>query len=309
LSATPPQHPPTAWTIKALLDWTASYFGRHGLPTPRLDGELLLAHVLGCTRLDLYLRFDQPLTPAELAAFRALVRARAGRTPVAYLVGEVGFWNLTLAIRPGCLIPRPDTETLVEVALEAIAALRGADAAAPLAVAELGPGSGAVPLALCSEVEGLTWVAVELAPAALAVAAENRRRHAALLAPRRNALHLVRGRGLSVLAPGWRPHLVVSNPPYIPSADIDGLAPEVARAEPRVALDGGPDGLALHRELLAWAARQLPPGGRLLLEMGYDQEPTLRALAAELPALRVVEVRRDLAGHPRVLHAERTAAA
>jgi release factor glutamine methyltransferase len=297
--------PPQVWTPKALLDWTEGYLDDKGVPSPRLDAELLLAHVLGCRRIDLYLRFDRPLAEAELGAYRALVRARGQRRPLAYLVGETGFWSLTLTVREGILIPSPDTETLVEGVLAAIAALRAEDPARPLRALELGTGSAAIPLAVCSEVEGLAWVAVERSPAAMAVAAENRRRHAGLLAPRRNALWLVLGDRFEAIAPDWRPHLVAGNPPYIPDGTVDRLMPEVSQAEPRMALAGGLDGGDFQRAMLDYAQRSLAPGGHVLMEMGSEQERRLRADVEQRPGLRLIDVRKDLAGHPRVLHAQR----
>lgn len=294
------------WTPTALLHWTEGFLRSKGVETPRLDAELLLAHVLGCSRLDLYLQYDRPLGAPELAAYRELVRARAARTPVAYLTGTVGFWKLTLTVRPGCLIPRPDTETLVEAVLQAIAALRtrlGGETR--LAVLELGTGSGAIPLSVCSEAERLDWLSVELSAAALAVARENCTRHATLLAPRRNTLWLVRGDRFAAVAPGFRPHLIVSNPPYIPSADIPGLIPEISQAEPRAALDGGPDGMDVHRYLMASAVERLPPGGRLLMEMAHNQGAPLSAELTRHPPLRRLALHKDLAGRERVIEAER----
>lgn len=294
------------WTPTALLNWTESFLRGKGVETPRLDAELLLAHVLGCSRLDLYLQYDRPLGAEELAAYRGLVRARAARTPVAYLIGTVGFWKLTLAVRPGCLIPRPDTETLVEAVLRAVAALRARlGAEARLAVLELGTGSGAIPLAVCSETERLDWLSIELSADALAVARENRARHAALLAPRRNVLWLMRGDRFAAVAPGFRPHLIVSNPPYIPSADIPGLMPEISQAEPRSALDGGPDGMEVHRYLMASAVEHLPPSGRLLMEMAHNQGAFLSAELVRHPPLRCLALYKDLAGRERVIEAER----
>lgn len=296
------------WTPKSILDWSERYFAGKGIDTPRLDAERLLAHVMGCSRLELYLRFDQPLHAGELDRYRELVRRRAGRVPVAYLTGEAGFWSLTLHVAPGVLVPRPETEVLVEAVLEAVRALRERAAApAPLAVAELGTGSGAIPLAVCSEAERLAWTATERDAEAMAVARENSRRHAGLLAPRGNRLHLVRGDRLEPLSAGFRPDLVVSNPPYIPTATLDTLEPEVARHEPRAALDGGADGLAAHRYLAAWAAAHLAPGGRLLLEIGHDQGEAVRALLAGHPELRVLGIGPDLAGRDRVAVAERPA--
>ena len=265
--------------------------------------------MLGCPRINLYLQFDRPLSAAELAAFRELVRARAARTPVAYLVGSVGFWTLTLAIRPGVLIPRADTETLVEATVKAIRALREGPGGAerPLTVLELGTGSGAIPLAVCCEAQALRWVGVDAAPQAVAVAADNLRRHADLLVPRGNALQLVRGDRFAAIAPGFRPDLIVSNPPYIPSADIPGLMPEVARAEPHAALDGGADGMVFHRYLLDHAAGHLAPGGRLLMEMGQEQGAPLTQETGRRDGLRLLAIHKDLAGRDRVIEVERTA--
>lgn len=301
-------HNPVKWNPKALLEWSEGFFRDKGIATPRLDGELLLAHVLKCRRIDLYLQFDRPLNPDELAAFRELVRGRAGRTPVAYLLGEAGFHELTLAVGPGCLIPRPETETLVEVALEAVAALReSAGPDGPLLVLEWGTGSGAIPLALCAEANGLACTSAELSARAVFWAAANRRRHAGLLAGRGNSLRLMRARGFSAIAATYRPHLVVANPPYIPSAEIEGLEPEVALAEPKLALDGGVDGLLAYREIMAYAAGALLPGGRLVVEFGAGQGGELCKILQRNPPLVLVELRVDLAGRERVLHAERPA--
>ena len=295
------------WTPKSLLDWSAEYFSGKGIPTPRLDSELLLAHVLGCQRIDLYLQYDRPLTPDELAAYRALVRGRADRTPVAYLTGEVGFWNLTLRVGPGCLIPRPDTESLVETVLEAMDGLReqGGTARNPLLCVELGTGSGAIPLAVCSEREQVNWVGCEISPDAMVFAQANRKAHTSLLESRHNALLLVRGDGLSAVSPAARPHIIVSNPPYIPSGLLSTLEPEVSLAEPAVALDGGRDGLDFYRELIPQARQRLAPGGRLILEIGADQGPALREIVREEPELELLEIREDLGGKERVVHATR----
>lgn len=296
-----------SWTPKALLDWTEDYLRGKGVPTPRLDAELLLAHVLGCQRIELYLQFDRLLDACELARYRELVRERGHRRPVAYLTGETGFWNLTLAVDEGILIPSPDTEALVEAIVEATCALRREAPDRPLKVLELGTGSAAIPLAVCSEANGLHWIAVERSSAAIALAARNRKRHAHLLAPRGNALWLVLGDRFQAIQPRWRPDVVAGNPPYIPSGTIDRLMPEVSRAEPRMALEGGPDGGDFQRYMLAYAASALPRGGRVLLEMGAEQTGMLKRAVEQLPALQLTEVRNDLSGHPRVLQAEKTA--
>lgn len=315
MSGGPREHPepaapaaaPELWTPQTLLQWSETYFSGKGIATARIDAERLLSHALGCSRLKLYLHFDRPLTAAELAGYRDLVRRRAERIPVPYLTGEVGFWNLTLKIRPGCLIPRPETETLVEAVLDAAADLREGNesSAAGLTVAEWGTGSGAIPLAVLSESRNLRWIATEPSATAIEVAAENRALHAALLEERGHRLELIRAAGLAPFGEGFRPQLVVSNPPYIPTAIVDTLEPEVARYEPRLALDGGADGLESHRALAGAAAGLLPVGGRLLVEIGYDQAAAVRELLSAQPGLQFREIRNDLAGRPRVAIAER----
>ena len=286
----------------SLLNWCAAHFRERGIPAPRLDAEFLLAHVLGCTRMELYLQFDRPVSALELDALRPLVRARAQRMPVAYLTGRCGFWNLELEVGPGCLVPRPDTETLVEVARAALTTLR-TEEAQTLRVLELGTGSGALALALCAELKGLCVVSCELSPLAMAYARRNRTRHAQLLAPRDNRLHLILGDGFSAIRPDFAPALIVANPPYIPRDLLPTLEPEVAQAEPALALAGGADGLDFYRRLLAHAAVHLPPGGHIALEIGHDQGEALRALAAAYPELTDVSLHADLAGRPRVFQA------
>lgn len=301
-------NPQPIWTPKSLLDWTEGFFQNKEISSPRLDAELLLAHVLDCRRIDLYLHYQKPLEARELSRFRELVRLRGTRKPVAYLLGEAGFWNLTLFVTEDSLIPSPDTEILVEGILAAISALRAKTAPeSPLLVVELGTGSGAVPLAVCSEAEAIEWIAVEHSPAAMAVAAENKRRHANLLAPRGNTLHLVLGDRFESIRPRRPLHLVAGNPPYIPTGGIDRLMPEVSLHTPRMALDGGADGGDFHRYLLDFALGRLAPGGRVLLEMGADQSTSLVAAIEARQGLGLVEIRQDLAGHDRVLHGERTA--
>ena len=291
------------WTPKSLLDWCGPFFESKGIPSPRLDAERLLAHVLGCSRLDLYLNLDRPLHEEELARFRDLVRRRGEREPTAYLTGEAGFWSLDLSVRPGCLIPRPETETVVECVLDAIRSARADDAAAarPLLVFEFGTGSAAIPLAVCSEATELRWLGLERSAQAMGVAAENRRRHADILEARRNRLWLVKGETPEALTGKPSYDLIVSNPPYIPTATLSTLEPEVSRWEPRDALDGGPDGLRWHRALLVFAARCLAPGGSLVLEIGFDQEQALRELADAHAELSLQEVRRDLGKRPRAV--------
>lgn len=276
------------WTILGVLDWTAQRFGEREIASPRLEAQLLLAHVLGCSRVELYTGFDKPLAEAELARYRALIKRRLAGEPVAYILGEAEFWSLPLAVSPDVLVPRPDSETVVEVAV----ARRG-DRAAPCAVLELCTGSGAIALALAKELPAATILATDVSAPAAAVARANVARHG-----QQARVEVALGDLWEAVPRGARFDLVVANPPYVETAVIDTLAAEVRR-EPRLALDGGADGLAFYRRILARAAEHLAPGGALVLEHGYDQADAVGALAREAGLAGVAMVR-DLGKNPRV---------
>ena len=281
----------TTWTILEVLRWTTGRFERHGIESARLDAELLAARAFRHTRVELYMHFDQPLGERELAEYRGLVERRLGGEPVAYILGRKEFWSLDLEVGPAVLVPRPDTEALVEQALELLRSLPAASR-----VADVGTGSGAIALALKREHPEAEVVAVDVSPEALALAQGNAERLGLEVA-------FALGDLVEPLA-GLAPFdLVVSNPPYIPSGDMDGLAAEVRR-EPRLALDGGADGLALVRQLAAAATRILAPGCALAMEIGAGQA------AEAMEILRghgyaAVGSRRDLAGIERVVFGHR----
>ncbi len=286
--------PPETWTVASLLRSTREFLQTHGSPSARLDAELLLAHVLGATRMDVYTQHDRPVEAAERDALRALVKRRAAGEPVAYLLGERGFWTLDLRVDGRVLIPRPETERLVELAL----AFVGAERARRWRVVDVGTGSGAIALALASELPSATVLGIDASADALQVAAENAERTGL-----RDRVRLVRG---DLLAPlvraGSRVELVVSNPPYVGTEDGDRLAPDVRRWEPAQALFAGLDGLDLIRRLLPEARACLVPGGLLLVEIGSTQGEAVAALAREA-GLVEVSIERDLAGLDRVLRA------
>lgn len=275
------------WTPLRLLEWTTRRFADAGIDSPRLAAQILLAHALGIDRVQLYVQHDKPLGPEELGRYRDLVKRRLAGEPVAYLTGRQEFWSLPLAVDARVLVPRRDTETLVEVILDRV------DRAAALRIADLGTGAGPIALALARELPAAHVVATDRSAEALAVARDNAARLA--LAER---VEFREGDLLAALG-GERFDVVASNPPYVPSAAIDGLAPEVRR-EPRAALDGGPDGLDVIRRLVAGAAAHLGPGGLLALEHGFDQGPAVRALIDGTGAFAAAETRTDLAGQPRV---------
>jgi release factor glutamine methyltransferase len=304
------------WTILEVLKWTTSRFAERGLASPRLDAELLAAHAFGLARIALYAQFDRPLQPTELGALRALVKRRQAGEPVAYITGRKEFWSLDLAVDPRVLIPRPDTETAVELVLDLLRPPRAQpterdltedsteDATAttatavqppPLRIADIGTGSGAIALALKRELPHAEVIAVDVSPDALTVARGNADKLGLMI-------DFVSGSLAAPLAGRAPFDVIVANLPYIPRTEIAGLAPEV-QTEPRLALDGGPDGLDLVRQLVLQAGALLRPGGRLVLEIGQGQAAATAALC-RAAGFATVGTRRDLDGIERVVFAQ-----
>ena len=273
------------WTIGALLQWTQQYFAGKGIDSPRLDAEILLAHVLHKERIYLYAHYDEPMNGEELAAYRAMVKQRADRLPVAHILGTKAFMGLDFKVSEDVLIPRPETEMLVETVVAA------AEGTAP-AIIDIGTGSGAIILSLLHYLPQATGTGVDISPKALAIAAENGRTLG--LDGRVTWIES----DLFTKVPQGACDWLVSNPPYIPSQVVDGLEPHVRDHEPRVALDGGPDGLAVYRALLLDAVMVLKPGGGLFLEIGDEQGPALREMLEEY-GFKDVAIVRDHAGRDR----------
>jgi release factor glutamine methyltransferase len=288
----PPADEP--WTILRLIHHAAAFLKERGIDSPRTTAELLLAHALGLERVQLYMRHDQPLSAAERAAFRELIRRRLQREPVAYILGRKGFWTLELDVGPQVLIPRPETECLVEAALSRLAAH---PPKRPARVLDLGTGSGAIVLALASAAPQHRYFASDVSIAALATA-------------RRNAIAAGLGEKVLFFAADWLQalrsdaapfDLILSNPPYIARGEIPGLAPEIARFEPVLALDGGADGLCCLRTIISGAGPHMPGGAQLLLEIGAGQRAAAAALAEEAGGYDEVRCLPDLAGRDRVM--------
>ncbi|MDR7866138.1 MAG: peptide chain release factor N(5)-glutamine methyltransferase [Sporomusaceae bacterium] len=280
------------WTIGSILTWTKQYFADKGVASPRLDAEVLLSHVLGKDRMYLYVNFEQPLEPAELAAFREAVKKRAMRVPVAYITGRREFFGLPFTVTPAVLIPRPDTEVLVEATLS-----RLQDMDSPL-VLDVGTGSGAIIVSLLCKLTAASGVATDISAEALEVAAGNAAKMGVA-----DRLELCRG-DLLTPAAGRAFDAIVSNPPYISAKDMAALEPELGY-EPRGALAGGADGLDFYRRLTAGSAALLRPGGFLAVEVGAGQARQVAALATGATGLAAAEIIKDYAGVERVVVLER----
>ena len=284
------------WTVLRLMLWSADYLERKGVERARLDAEYLLAHVLGMGRLEMYLQHERPLEPAELAAFRPLLKRRASREPLQYVLGRQAFRDLDLEVGPGVLIPRPETEQLVEVVLRWARAQERDE----LTALDIGTGSGAIALALLEEGPFTRVVATDPSAAALEVAGRNRDAMGAA-----DRLELRAGADLEPVGPDERFDVVVSNPPYVAEGARASLAPEVADWEPAEALFAGADGLDALRRIAAAAPRVLRPEGLLALEVGDGQAQAVLALVREHGGYRDIGVHEDLSGKERVVTAIR----
>jgi release factor glutamine methyltransferase len=272
------------WTVLRMILWSADYLRDKGIESGRLDAEHLLAHVAGVDRLQLYLDFERPLSRTELDAFRPLLKRRAGREPLQYIIGKQSFRELELEVRPGVLIPRPETELLVELVLEWVAA-QNRPAATAL---DVGTGTGAIALSLAFEGAFASVVATDVSSEALDVARKNR-----------DAVELEEGVDLRLgslfdpLEPEERFDVIVSNPPYVPEVDRPSLQPEVRDWEPGGALFAGSDGLDVLRQILQGARAYLKPGGLMALEVGFDQARYVADLLEAVGGFEQVRVVRD----------------
>jgi release factor glutamine methyltransferase len=286
----------TVWTILALIRWADERFHKEGMATPRLDAEVLLAETLGLDRVGLYTHFDQPLQPVELARFKQFLLRRLRREPVAYILGRREFWSLPLRVTPDVLIPRPETETLVAETLNALEPAEGRD----LRLLEIGTGSGAISIALAKELPTAKVVATDLSPKALAVAEEN-----ALQSGVRERIQFMQGDLFRPVRKGEAFDLIVTNPPYISRREFPSLMPEVRDYEPRIALDGGEDGLDFFRRALPAVGEYLRPGSWFLAEMGSGQDQEILAIAGKNSELHSFGFAKDLSGINRVFKARK----
>lgn len=276
------------WTIQTILNWTRQYFLDKGVENPRLDAEVLLSHILGKERLYLYVHFDQPLEDKELSAFRVAVKQRAARLPVAYIIGSKEFMGLDFEVTPAVLIPRPDTEILVEAALSRLAL------AEQPCILDLGTGSGAICISMLANLPTAKGITVDISAEALTVARRNAVKHQV-----DQRLIFYQG-DLFTPVKGQKFTAIVSNPPYIPKRDIPGLTPEVQQ-EPNLALVGGEDGLDFYRRIVQEGRDYLAENGFIAMEVGIDQARPVAAMAEKTGYYKVSDIIKDYGGIERVV--------
>lgn len=286
------------WTIQKLLNWITGYLTQKGVDSPRLSGELLLCHVLKLERIQLYTFFDRVVEKPQLETLRELVKRGGEHEPIAYLVGRCEFYSLSLAITRNCLIPRPETELLVERAVHFLRKRSG-----PQAVLDMCTGSGCIAAAIAKNVPNSQIVATDICDAALSVAAKNI--EALKLGERVRLLcgdlfdPVVKGLDAAAF------DVIVSNPPYVSEAEYETLDKNVKDYEPKKALLAGVDGLDVYRRIIARASEFLKADGALMLEIGYAQGVAVKELLDQVGGFRQVRVEKDLANNDRVITALR----
>lgn len=287
------------WTIGKLLTWTTEFLASRGSDSARLDAEVLLAHARGSKRIELYTAFDEP-APAELRDdFKALVKRRGEGEPVAYLVGVKEFYSLSFEVTPDTLIPRPETELVVVTLTDRV---KESPTAGTLKIADVGTGSGILAVCAAKYVKNANVLATDVSPAALEVAKRNADRHG--VADRTFFLE-------ADLFPAHKPDMqldyIVSNPPYITTNELTGLDGDVRDYEPRLALDGGPEGTSVIERLLPAAAKQLKAGGVLLVEVSPMIAERVESLVKSTAGLELRPTIKDLEGRARVIEARKAA--
>jgi release factor glutamine methyltransferase len=288
----PSQQP---WTVLRLLNWTREYFDRSGVEDGRLCAEVLLAHALGCERIQLYIRHETVPETGPLAKFRESVKLAAKGMPIAYLVESKEFYSLSFVVTQAVLIPRPETESLVDEAIEVLK-----DGGEHLNAWDLGTGSGCIAVALVSRIDHLNVIASDVSSEALLVAGRNVETHGLF-----DRITTVEADGLALpvdMVPDGGFDVIVSNPPYVADDDLETLDAHVLEHEPREALFAGPDGLRFYRILAEGAGRSLKTGGHLLVEIGFGQADPIEALFAEEAGWSHVRTVKDrVQGHDRVM--------
>lgn len=278
------------WTIGRLLEWTTQFLAQKGSEFPRLDTEVLLAHVLKCKRIAVYTRFSEEASPEVRQQLRELIRQRVEGCPVAYLVGRKEFYSLEFEVSRDVLIPRADSETAVGECL------RLAKGVPEPAILDIGTGSGNLAVAIAHHHKSSSVTAIDISPASLAIARRNAEKNGVTARVR-----FLEGDLFAPLGADEHFDFIVSNPPYIPHTDIAGLAPGVRDFEPHLALDGGPDGFVVFDRLIAGAAQHLKAGGYLIVEIGAPQEAPARQRLEAHGGYELAPTVRDNSGHPRVL--------
>jgi len=289
------------WTIQKLLNWTTKYFTDKGIESPRLSAEMLLASVLSMQRIELYTNFDRTVAKEDLNTLRSLVKRAAQNEPVAYLLGKTEFYSLEIKVTPDCLIPRPETELLVERAIEFLRSRTG-----PQLICDLCTGSGCIAIAIAKNVPNTNIIATDICDAALKVATENIKNH-----QMQNRIKLLCGDLFDPIIPQLDTaefDLIVCNPPYVSAAEFDSLAANVKDYEPKSALYAGSDGLDIYRRIAERIDKFLKPDAALILEIGYAQGNAVSELLEKTNCFTQIKIEKDYHNNDRIVTAKKSLA-
>jgi len=290
------------WTIQKLLNWVAEYLTEKDIDSPRLSAELLLSHVLAMKRIELYTQFDKAVAAEQLDRLHDLIKRAGQHEPIAYLVGKTEFYSLQLYVTSDCMIPRPETELLVERAIEFLRTRDGKQF-----VCDLGTGSGCIAIAIARNYPGADVIATDISDAALNIAAQNIEKHQL-----KNRVTLLCGDLFDPLDPQLNVDkfdLIVCNPPYVSAAEFEKLDKNVKDYQPKLALFAGDDGLDIYRQIIKKIDAFLKPGAALMLEVGYSQGETVRELLEDTGCLGKITIEKDFNDNDRIAIARKTAAA
>lgn len=287
------------WSVIEVLDWTTKYFIKKGISSPRLDAEILLSEILKCSRLEIYLNYNKPLTENELASYHQLVKRRSFYEPIAYIIGRKEFYGYDFIVNPSVLIPRPETELLVE---EIIKKLKALDEKKFYTIVDVGTGSGNIATALAKNLNSYIY-AIDIAGEILDIASRNAENIGV-----KDKISFLKGNLLDPLKElnlADKIDVIVSNPPYIPTNEINNLLPDIKNYEPLVALDGGIRGTCFQIPLIKESLTYLKKGGYLYLELGVHQYNILKEICHELKGYSYVKAIKDYAGIERILEAQK----
>ncbi|OGQ17328.1 MAG: protein-(glutamine-N5) methyltransferase, release factor-specific [Deltaproteobacteria bacterium RIFCSPHIGHO2_02_FULL_40_11] len=280
----------SVWTVKKLLDWAETYLKNQGFQKPRIDAEYLLADVLQKKRLELYLKFDQPLSVEELTKFKAYLKRRTLFEPLQYILGHQAFWSFEFKVGPGVLIPRPETEFLVETVLKSI------PKDGPVHILDLCTGSGVIPITVALERKNASFVAIDSSQKALRYAKENAKTHGV-----EDRIQFLEANLFDPLSSKDIFDIIVSNPPYVAEKEWETLDKEILMFEPKEAFVAGPEGTVFHYTILKKAKSFLKKGGTLFLEISPEQSLTLKTFCKDLKGVISTEVLCDYTHRERVL--------
>ncbi len=278
-----------SWTIKKVLDWTTDYFNKHKIETPHLEAEILLSHALHMDRIKLYIDFEKEIDKKGLETFKGFITRRVKGEPAAYIIGNKHFMSLNFNVTPDVLIPRPETELLIENAIELSKTFEG-----KITVLDIGTGSGIIAVSLAKFIDNIEVHATDSSGKALEVALSNAKKHEV-----ENKIQFIE----TDLFPeeNLQCNIIISNPPYIKTANIKNLQPEIRDFEPYAALDGGPDGLDCYRKIAEKGASFLKEGGFLLLEVASDSANDVASLIQNALKPKNIRIKKDLNGLERVI--------